>query len=297
MLNIVKNYGGHLLAYLIGLADIVSKVSPSTLPPQYAVLVTIAGLIGAAAHHGYTAGNLASLATAALNAAGAAAKTGAAAVLLCLLVLTGAGCASNPAVNSSVSQAATVVTSAQAQPIITAAADVAVATAEAHGISATQINSIASQALAADSGTAASLAEVGTLVNQQLAKLNLPPADLAAAQVVEIALGAAIQAQVGNNATAAQTQAAVADILKAIIAATAITGPPATATPATTGATTAPASSQGLMASVESPTVVGAAAGTVAVWALKAFAHVTVSGPVAAAGVVLWTVAAAYLKL
>ena len=94
------------------------------------------------------------------------------------------------------------------------------ATAEAKGISAAQINSIAKQALAADSGATATLAELAALVNAQLAKLTLPAADIQAAAIVEGALGAAIDAQVGQNPTAAATQAAAADVLQAIVAAT-----------------------------------------------------------------------------
>ncbi len=105
-------------------------------------------------------------------------------------------------------------------PIITAAVDVAVATAEQKGVQAAQINSIAKQALAADSGVSATLATVASVVNAQLAKLNLPAGDLAAANILEVAIGAAIEAKIGNNASVAQAQAAVAQVLNAVIAAT-----------------------------------------------------------------------------
>lgn len=105
------------------------------------------------------------------------------------------------------------------QPYIIAAVDVAVATAEQKGVSSTDINRIAKLALAADSGTAATLATVSSLVNAEIAKLKLPAGDLAAAQVLEIALTAAIQAKIGDNADVAQAQAAVATILTAVIAA------------------------------------------------------------------------------
>lgn len=107
-----------------------------------------------------------------------------------------------------------------AQPYVTAAVDVAVATAEAKGIPAAQINSICKTALAADSGTAATLATVSAVVNAQLAKLKLPAGDLAAAQILEDALSVAIQAQVGANPNVATAQAAIADVLNAAIAAT-----------------------------------------------------------------------------
>lgn len=106
------------------------------------------------------------------------------------------------------------------QPYITAAVDVAVATAEAKGIPAAQINAIAKQALAADQGTSATLAAVAGVVNAQLAKLNLPAGDLAAAQILEDALSIAIQAQIGNNPDIANAQAIIASVLSIAIAAT-----------------------------------------------------------------------------
>lgn len=104
--------------------------------------------------------------------------------------------------------------------VATAAVDVAVATAEQKGVTAAQINSIAKTALAADSGTAATLSAVSSVVNAQLAKLKLPAADLAAAQILEDALAVAIQAQIGANPNVATAQAAIADVLNAAIAAT-----------------------------------------------------------------------------
>lgn len=115
------------------------------------------------------------------------------------------------------------ITAPTSQPYIVAAVDVAVATAEAKGIPAAQINAIAKQALAADSGTAASLAAISTLVNTQLAELKLPAGDLAAAQILEDALAVAIQAQIGANPNVAQAQAAIAAVLNAVIEATAVT--------------------------------------------------------------------------
>lgn len=107
-----------------------------------------------------------------------------------------------------------------AQPYVTAAVLVGVATAEQKGVSAVQINSICKQALAADSGTAASLQAIGDVINQQLKKLNLPEGDLAAIQLVEAGIGATIQQSIGQNANVAQFQATVAMFLNAAIQAT-----------------------------------------------------------------------------
>ena len=122
----------------------------------------------------------------------------------------------------SLSACATLVklTTSAAQPYVTAAVEVAVAAAESKGIPAVQINEICKTALAADSGTASTLATVGVVVNAQLAKINLPAGDLVAAQILEDALSVAIQAQVGANPNVATAQAAIADVLNAAIDAT-----------------------------------------------------------------------------
>jgi len=119
------------------------------------------------------------------------------------------GCASVSSFFSSPTGSATIV----------AAVDVAVATAEQKGVSAVDINRIAKLALAADSGASGTLSAVSSLVNTQVAKLNLPAADLAAAEVLEIALSSAVSAKLQGNAALATAQADVAQILRAVIAA------------------------------------------------------------------------------
>lgn len=106
------------------------------------------------------------------------------------------------------------------QAVAAAAVDVAVATAEQKGVPATQINAIAKQALAADQGTSTTLAAVAAVVNSQLAKLNLPPGDLAAANILEVALEAEIQSKIGINPSVATAQATIAGVLQEVITAT-----------------------------------------------------------------------------
>lgn len=107
-----------------------------------------------------------------------------------------------------------------AAPYIQAAVDIAVATAETKGVSSVQINRVAKLALAADAGTGATLAAIAQVVNTEIASLNLPPADLAGVQLLEAALTAAIQAKIGSNPDLAKAQAAVAEVLRDVIAAT-----------------------------------------------------------------------------
>lgn len=205
-------------------------------------------------------------------------------------VLTLQGCAT-------VQKLTTAVSSPQAQPFIQAGAAVAVATAESKGVKAAQIVSIAQEALQADSNTAATLATVGAVINTELAKLNLPAGDIDAAIILESAFSVYIQSQVGNNATVAQTQAAVADVLNAIIAAAG--GLPAAPTTMTVPQTLAPVTDvpaqnkHFVLAAVESPPAVGGAASLVLIASLKTFWHIDTSAPVAAALTVLFTVGAA----
>lgn len=103
---------------------------------------------------------------------------------------------------------------------IAAAVDVAVATAESKGVSAAEINKIAHAALAADSSTSATFATVAAAVNAAVAKANLPAGDQAAIEIVEVAVSAAIQQKLNGNPSIAAAQAAVADVLKPLIAAT-----------------------------------------------------------------------------
>jgi hypothetical protein len=106
------------------------------------------------------------------------------------------------------------------QAVAVAAVDVAVATAEQKGVNPVDINRIAKLALAADSGVSGTLAALSQLVNAEIAKLNLPAGDLAAVQVLEIALTAAIQSKLQGNVDLATAQATVAQVLNEVIAAT-----------------------------------------------------------------------------
>lgn len=215
--SILSKYLGHLVGYIVAAAGVVSVVDPKGLPPIAVLGVSVAGLITTAAHHGYAAGTGTTAAQAAVDAAAkiltTVAKPAALGLVLVLAALAGTAgltaCSTLPAV-----------TSAQAQPYVIAVAQVAVDVAEAHGITAAQINSVAKQALAADSGAVASLSALSALVNVQLAKAKLPQADIDAVEVVEVAVTTAFATQLGANPTVAQTQAAVADFLNALIAAT-----------------------------------------------------------------------------
>lgn len=209
----MKNFTfAHALAVIAGAFPLAQQLLPALVPPPWGIaLGAIIGILGGVVH--------ASASTPASTlpppSAGTVAKlhllTMVAAIVMALTVL--AGCASLSAK----------VTSPTAQPYVTAAAQAAVGIAESQGITAAQINSVATQALAADQGTGATLAAVSGVISTQLAKLKLNPAELLAASALESALAIGINQQISGNATVAAAQAAVADILSAVIAATAVT--------------------------------------------------------------------------
>lgn len=210
----LAKYASHLAGYVVAGATIVSGLNPKLLPPQYAFVTALAGLVVHGASHGYTAGQGSAAVNAAVSAAVAAvAKVppAAAVAVLALLSVGGlSGCATVEGFFASPASA----------PAVESVVLIAVGTAESKGITAAEINKVCKVALAADSGTGATLATVAAAVNAELATLNLPAADLAAANILEAALSAAIQAKIGSNADVATTEANVATVLAVAINAT-----------------------------------------------------------------------------
>jgi hypothetical protein len=214
MKSFLAKYASHLAGYVVAGATIVSGLNPKLLPPQYAFVTALAGLVVHAASHGYTAGQGSDAVNAAVSAAAAALAKVPPAAAVALVALLGfgglSGCATVEGFFASPASA----------PVIESVVLIAVGTAESKGIAAAQINRVCKVALAADSGTGATLATVAAAVNAELATLNLPAADLAAANILEAALSAAIQAKNGSNADVATTEANVATVLSLAINAT-----------------------------------------------------------------------------
>jgi hypothetical protein len=211
MKSFLSKYASHLAGYVVAGATIVSGLNPGLLPPRYAFLTALAGLVVTGASHGFTAGQV----SAAVNAAATAvAKAPVAAVLAFLMVLgTSAGLTGCATVQGFFA-------SSEAPVVITVSVDVAVAAAEQHGVKASDINAIAKIALTANQSTTATVGTVSAVVNAQVAKLNLPPLDIAAAQALEAVVSATIQAKLAGNPDVATAQADVAQVLQAVIVAT-----------------------------------------------------------------------------
>lgn len=212
--SLFTKYLSHLTGYVVAAATAVTAVDPALLPPLGKLAVGVAGLVVFAANHAYQAGTGVAIAQAAVNATTKALSAVATPVALILTLAIGLpllqGCAQLTAFEASPTGA----------EVIAASVGIAVATAEAKGFSAARINAIAKTALAADSGSTATLAAVSAVVQSELATLKLPAADQAVVDVLVAALSGAIQAKVGNNATLAQAQAVAAVVIQDVIAAT-----------------------------------------------------------------------------
>lgn len=226
-MNITLPHGTAIVSGIVGILGVVAAFNPVLIAPFLAT-ATVAKITGAtaaagallAAYHAAThttavAPNsdpvAAATVAAASKQAGFVSLRGllmllSAAIVVAALTAPLAGCAS--------------LATPQGQAVLQDAVSAAVIGAELKGVQAAQINGIAKVALAADAGASATLSTVAGLVDGQLAKLKLPPADQVAADLVVASLASAISAKVGSNATLAQVQAGVADVLRDVIAAT-----------------------------------------------------------------------------
>lgn len=103
------------------------------------------------------------------------------------------------------------------ETILATAIPVAVEVAEGQGVPAATIKTICASALAADAGTAVTLATLTAEMNSTLTKLNT--ADMAALAIVEVALNSAINAKLAGNTSVANVQAAAAQVFSACVSA------------------------------------------------------------------------------
>ncbi len=212
-MNFFKTYLGHLAAYVASGVGIVAAINPTFLPPVGKLAVAAAALIVAATHHAYTAGSLATLANQAKDAVSKLPPAASAMLAMAIIVGSGAGLTGCATVQG-------LFASPTAPVVITVGVDVAVAAAEQHGVSVQQINAVAKIALAASSSTGATLATVSSAANAEIAKLNLNPLDVAAADALEAVITATVTQKLAGNADLAAAQADVAQVLQAVIAAT-----------------------------------------------------------------------------
>lgn len=204
----LRSYGAHALAYALSALTIVADLPApmqAVLGPHAGQIVGGAGILLTAIHN----------TDAVVNAPGGPSVTTVAKVLAFMAIMV---------MVSPVLTACATVQGFFALPaapvVITVGVDVAVAAAEQNGVKASDINRIAKIALAANASTSATLGAVSAVVNTEIAQLNLPPLDVAAANALELVISQAIQAKVGNNPDLVTAQADVAQVLQAVITAT-----------------------------------------------------------------------------
>lgn len=217
MNDFVKNYGAHVVGYLVSALSIVAGLPTAGLPPSVIPYVGLAGMLLTGLHSTQVAPNSVTVKAGdtSITQTGAGASAAAAkllpVVLVCVLsAIALQGCASVQSFLSGPTGAV----------IVPAGVDVAIATAEQKGVTAAQINRISKAVLAADTSSATTVVGLTSAVNAQLAKLNLPAGDTAAFTILETAFDAYIVAKYGSNPTVAQVEADVALFLQAAIAAT-----------------------------------------------------------------------------
>lgn len=215
--SVLGKYLGHLAGYVLAGADIVSKVNPALLPPQYGILLSVAGLVTVAAHHGYSAGTAQAVVKAATDAIVAApAKLMVTAILLGVVVSSSLGltaCATAPTV--------------QEQAGVTIAVDVGtgllisnqgkITDLAIQKARATEYKAIALKIKAVNDAGTATLATLAADLQPEIAKL--PPADQLAVAAFVAGLGPLVAQGIPGNPNVQNTQTRVDLILAAIISA------------------------------------------------------------------------------
>ena len=204
----LRSYGAHALAYALSALTVVAGLPAplqTVLGPHAGQIVGVAGILLTAAHN----------TDAVVNKPGAPSITTVAKVLAFIAIMV---------MVAPVLTACTTVQGFFASPaapvVVTVGVDVAVAAAEQNGVKASDINRIAKIALAANASTSTTLGAVAAVVNGEIATLNLPPLDVAAANALELVISQTIQAKVGDNPDLVAARADVAQVLQAVITAT-----------------------------------------------------------------------------
>lgn len=205
MLNLLKNYGAHAVAYLVSVLALVSTLPApvvALLGPNASLIVGGAGILLTAVHQIQVASKSGSTVTTAAK------------VLPLLFVLGAAmsvlgGCtALTTDLNTPIGQAT-----------LQAIAQAAVTTAEQKGVSAAEIQKIAQAGLAADASASTTLTSVEGALNAEFQAFGLPAGDVAALQIIEAALDAAAATQLSGNATYQNVQVTLSAILNAVLVA------------------------------------------------------------------------------
>jgi len=221
------------------------------------------------------------------------------ALLACAVLLT--GCSTAPTKQEIVSPQLAAI----APTAFTVMAQGAVGVAVSKGVKASDIASGAYQLKQFASGENVSVQALTTEIMRLEQKAGLNTEQVVAVTQMRTAFDTIILGYINNGVIAGTAKTTLLEILDNMIAAAVLLGAPnpdQSVPTADTGVTVdqigppAPPTRSPAMATLESPAIVGAAASTVLVAALKAFAHVEVSSPVAAGIAVLGSFTAGWLE-
>lgn len=205
---------------------------------------------------------------------------------LTLLILAFSGCATIGKLN----------TDPVAQAALGAVVDVAVGEAVQKGVQPAAMVAIATQLEAFDTGAAVTVPALTAEIQALVVKANLNPGQIAAVQILEATLDALITQQLAaaSSAPAGAISSSTITTINIVLTDVITAAQLYSAQPATT--LDIPLQNKHfVLASVESPQMVGGAASLVLVASLQAFGHVSVGAPVAAALTVLLTAGAALI--
>lgn len=202
MLKHLGVYLGHYAGVLAGACAVIAGYNPSLissilpfLGPHAAAIVGGAGAIVTALHaFGIDPPKPTAVIKALLPA------------LVLLPLMT--GCASTQAF----------LTSPTGKAVVTDGVAVAIIAAEAKGVTAAQINTVAKSVLAADQGASASLSVLASVVNGVVLKAGVPPTGVVAFQILEAEFNTWLVAKYGSNAAVQNVQADVAAFCQTVIA-------------------------------------------------------------------------------
>lgn len=206
----LKAYPGHLLLYVVGAFDFVSRLPAAGVLAPYAPYITAAGIIAGGLHHAYQSGAASSVVSAA-----ASAPVKLMLAVMALSVILGAsvlqGCASAPTANQ---QAGIVVS-------VDVAAGLAIQQKDTDPVKwkarASEYKAIAVELKTVNDAGGATLATLAADLAPLVAKL--PPADQLAASALESALIPYLQSQIPGNANVQNAQTTVDVVLTAVISA------------------------------------------------------------------------------
>lgn len=218
--SILGSYIGHLAGYVLAGADIVSKVNPSLLPPQYGLLISVAGLVTIATHHGYQAGTAG--VQAAVDAATKALKSTAPVLLICLLAagfLAGCKTAPNAQQSAGITIAVDVATGAAIQNGVHCAVSTTSPPqfdcSDAYKSRAAEFKAIAVEVKTVNDAGTATLATLAADIAPLIDRL--PPADQLAAHALVAALTPYLNAELQGNDGLRNVQTTLDVILQAVI--------------------------------------------------------------------------------